>query len=418
MRTRKITLPIAVFLVLLGLVMVIARPRVLHNSADCRNHSEALCRDTAEHTENENRQSPKSNEHSHEHEEVVKLKETTIREFGIEIEQAGGGKIGTHIILPAEIAVNSDKKAHIVPRVPGVVRSVAKNLGDNVRAGEVLAVIHSRELTDFKAAYLAAKEKLTLAQTMFEREKKLWEEKITAEQEYLNAKRDLADAQIGIRSAEQKLHALGFSEDYLKNLPNSPEESFIVYEITAPIDGTIVEKHITLGEVLKDDSEPFIIADLRDVWVNVTIHQKNLHRVKQGQKAVIAAEHIKDQGVVGYVGSIVDENTRTSLARIILPNEQGQWHPGTFATARIYVEEADCAIVVPKDSVVTLENRSVVFIPTGEGFEAQTVQLGRINDEYAEITAGLEPGRKYVARGAFTIKSEMTKSAGSPCGGH
>ena len=233
-----------------------------------------------EHADEDTHANESGHTDEHGHEVIVKLKDTAIKEFGIEIAEAKAGKIGMHTTLPAEITLNADAVAHIVPRLGGVVRSVSKNLGDKVQAGEVLAVIHSRELADYKAGYLGAKEKLTLAQTMFEREKSLWEKKITAEQEYLNAKRDVADAQIEMRSAEQKLHALGFSQEYLKNLPNQPEESFIVYEIVAPIDGTIIEKHITLGEMLKDDSEPFVVADLSNVWVKVNVHQKDLPKVK------------------------------------------------------------------------------------------------------------------------------------------
>ena len=152
----------------------------------------------------------------HGHEVIIKLKDTAIKEFGIEIAQAQGGKIGMHTTLPAEITLNSDAVAHIVPRLGGVVRSVSKNLGDKVKAGEVLAVIHSRELADYRAGYLGAREKLTLAQTMFEREKNLWEKKITAEQEYLNAKRDLADAQIEMRSPSRNSMPWDFQKIILK----------------------------------------------------------------------------------------------------------------------------------------------------------------------------------------------------------
>ena len=323
-----------------------------------------------------------------------------------------------HTTLPAEISLNSDTVAHIVPRLSGVVRSVHKNLGDKVQAGDVLAVISSRELADCKASYLGATEKLNLAQTMFEREKSLWEKKITAEQDYLNAKRDLADAKIEIRSAEQKLHALGFSEDYLKNLPNQPDESFIIFEIKAPISGTIIEKHVTLGEMLKDDSETFVVADLSNVWVKVNVHQKDLPKVKCNQKAVVKTDHTKAEGVVSYISSVLDENTRTALARIVVPNPDGMWRPGTFATASIYVDQIDCDIVVPKDAIVSMEGKSFIFVPEDDGFMPKEVQPGQINGEYAEVVSGLEPGQKYVAKGAFTLKSELTKSNEDPCGGH
>jgi cobalt-zinc-cadmium efflux system membrane fusion protein len=348
---------------------------------------------------------------------IVKLKDTAIKDFGIETAQAQGGTIGTHTTLPAEITLNADAVAHIVPRVPGVVRSVSKNLGDKVLAGDVLAVIHSRELSDYKAGYLGAKEKLTLVQAMFDREKNLWEKKITAEQEYLNAKRDLADAQIEIRSARQKLHALGFSQAYLGNLSNQPDESFIVYEVITPIAGTIIEKHITRGEMLKDDSEPFVVADLSNVWVKVNVHQKDLPTVRCGQKAVIKTEHNQGEGVVSYVSSVLEENTRTALARIVLPNEDGKWRPGTFATASIYIDRVDCKVVVSQEAIVTMEGNPFVFIVKEDGFSPREVQLGKTNGEFAEIVSGLEPGQKYAAKGAFTLKSEIIKSNVDPCGG-
>lgn len=351
------------------------------------------------------------------HEVIVKLKDTAIKDFGIETAQAQGGTIETHTTLPAEITLNADTVAHIVPRVPGVVRSVSKNLGDKVLAGDVLAVIHSRELSDYKAGYLGAKEKLTLAQAMFDREKNLWEKKITAEQEYLNARRELADAQIEMRSAKQKLHALGFSQAYLENLSNQPDESFIIYEVITPIAGTIIEKHITRGEMLKDDSEPFVVADLSNVWVKVNVHQKDLPTVRCGQKAVVKAEHSQGEGIVSYVSSVLEENTRTALARIVLPNEDGKWRPGTFATASIYVDRVDCKVVVPQEAIVTMEGNPFVFIVKEDGFAPQEVRLGKINSEFAEIISGLELGQKYAAKGAFTLKSELIKSNVDPCGG-
>ncbi|OPZ97290.1 MAG: Cobalt-zinc-cadmium resistance protein CzcB [Planctomycetes bacterium ADurb.Bin412] len=253
---------------------------------------------------------------------------------------------------------------------------------------------------------------------MYEREKTLWEKKIAAEQDYLKAAGEAADARIALRLAEQKLHALGFSQEYLDKLPQDPEESYIIYEIVAPIEGTIIEKHITRGEVFQEDSQPFVIADLSDVWVNVNIHQKDLPYVKTGQQAVLKTDHELGEGVVSYVSPVVHENTRTALARIILPNDSGRWRPGSFAMADICIEEVDGKVVVPREAVVAHEDMSLVFVPAEEGFLPQPVEPGRGNEEWVEIVSGLEPGQNYVARGAFTLKSEMVKSTEDPCGGH
>lgn len=84
----------------------------------------------------------------------------------------------------------------------------------------------------------------------------------------------------------------------------------------------------------------------------------------------------------------------------------------------ILVQEFDCGVVVAKESVATLEGQTVVFVPTEDGYKAQPVGLGRTNSESVEIVSGLEQGQSYVAKGAFTLKSEMNKSTGDPCGGH
>ncbi len=154
---------------------------------------------------------------------TVQLTEEELREFGIEVGKAGKGKLQIEVILPGEIVPNADELAHVVPRVTGIAREVKKKLGDPVRTGEVMAVIESRELADVKAGYLAGLERVKLAQANFEREEKLWKEKVSSEQDYLDAKQAFAEAQIQLRTAEQKLHALGFSEEYLKTLPNLPD---------------------------------------------------------------------------------------------------------------------------------------------------------------------------------------------------
>jgi membrane fusion protein, heavy metal efflux system len=341
---------------------------------------------------------------------VVRLDEAVMKESGVETGIAGSGKLQVHDTLSGEIAFNSDKLAHIVPRVPGVVREVHKNLGDKVKAGEVLAVIESRDLADAKATYLAAAERLTLAQTNFTREESLWQKKITAEKEYLECKQAMAEARIALRSAEQKLHALGFTEQYLKGLSAHPEDSFTLYEITAPLDGTVVEKHIVLGEVLKEDSDPFVIADLTSVWVDLKVHQQDLSHIQPGQTVVIkGGPDLQAEGTLTFVSNIVAETSRMAIARLVIPNTEGRWRPGLFVTGRVMIDEVSANLVVPKDALVRMDGQTCVFVQTDKGFVPQAVTVGRSNDSHVEITAGLNTGQIYVTRGAYTLKSELNK---------
>jgi cobalt-zinc-cadmium efflux system membrane fusion protein len=346
-----------------------------------------------------------------ESEKLVRLDEAVMKESGIEIATAAPGKLQVHDTLSGEIAFNSDRLAHIVPRVPGVVREVRKNLGDTVRAGEVLAVLESRDLADAKATYLAAVARLALAQANFTREESLRQGKITAEKDYLESKQGLAEAQIGLRSAEQKLRALGFAEEDLQALPSHADALFTHYEITAPLDGTVVEKHIVLGEVLKEDSNPcFTIADLTSVWVDLKVHQQDLSHIRPGQTAVVkGGEDLQTEGTIAFVSNIVSETSRMAFTRMTIPNPEGRWRPGLFVTGRIVIDEVSANVVVPKDALVRLDGQTCVFLQTDRGFVPQTVIVGRSNDSSVEITAGLDVGQQYVTRGAYTLKSELNK---------
>ncbi len=347
-----------------------------------------------------------------EEEQVVRLSDAEIKEFGIEIQVAGPGRIDQYIELPGEIVLNADRLAHVPPRLSGIVREVFKSLGDYVETGETLAVIESRDLADAKSEFLAARARLALAQASLEREEMLWKKKISAEKDYLEAKRALTEAEIAIKSAEQKLHALGFS-DLVKKLKDHPDPSFTYFEIRAPFSGTIIEKHITLGETLEMDTAAFTIADLSTVWVDINVYQKDLAEVRQGQTAVIEIGHgfPSVSGKIIWVGPLVGEMTRTAKARMILPNPKGELRPGQFVTAKVAVASIPVEVRVPKNALQTIDGRTLIFVQTDEGFEPRPVETKRTSHDYVEIVSGLLPGQAYVSRGAFTLKAQLSKGA-------
>lgn len=362
----------------------------------------------------------KKDEHGsdeHEEEQVVHLTETEMKQFGIEVAIARPGNLENELSLPGEVAVNADRLTHIVPRIPGVVKEVRKRLGDTVKKGEIMAVIESRELADSKAEYLAAVERVKLAQSRYDRERRLWSKKISAEQEYLDAKQALAEQRIALRTAEQKLYALGLSTRHVKELPTHSERSLTRYEITAPFDSTVIEKHISMGELLKDESEPFAVADLSSVWVNLNIYQKDIGRVRQGQRVLINLGQGGNEtvGKIDYVEPIVKGDTRTAIARVIVPNPDGIWHPGMFVTARVLTDDARAPVVVSPAAVQSLGEQKVVFVKTEDGFEPRHIRTGRANESGIEVVSGLSPGEIYANKGTLTLKAQLSKSE---FGGH
>jgi len=351
-------------------------------------------------------------EHGHDEEPVVRLSEARQRELGIEVAVAEPGRLEHHLALSGTIALNTDRLVHLVPRIPSMVRDVRKNLGDTVQAGEVVAVIDSRELAEAKAAYLAAGERHTLADDTFQREKDLWEKKISPAEDYINAKQALAEARIERRLAKQKLLALGVSEDALQRLATQSDTSFTRYGVVAPFAGTVIEKHLTVGEIVKDDTEVFSIAALEMVWVNLNVSPSDLPLVKQGQRVHISAGAglPEAEGKVSYIGATVSEETRTVLVRVELPNPDGNLRPGLFVTATLAAGEVPAAVMIPQSAIQIIEGKSSVFVQTPEGFAPRAITLGQSNDTHVEVTGGLAAGERYAATETFLLKADLAKS--------
>lgn len=272
-------------------------------------------------------------------EEIVRLDEEELEEFGIELAIAGQGKLQIHTDLTGEIVVDPNRLAHIVPRFPGVVREIHKKIGDRVKKGEVIAVIESNE-------------------------------------------------------------------------------SLSPYKVRSLIDGTVIELHMTKGELIEDQGHSVIVADLSHVWCNLSVYQKDLPYIHVGKPVTITAGHLipEERGEISYVSPVVDEETRTATARVILPNPDGLWKPGLFVEGRLAIEEVNSDVVVPKTAIETLKGQEVVFVQTEDGFAPRTVVLGRSDETHVEIVGGLEPGQRYVARNGFTLKAELEKGAFG--GGH
>lgn len=337
----------------------------------------------------------------------VTMTDQQIKQNGVEIQAAGPMRIKSVLQLIGEIRFNEDRMVHVVPRLSGIVESVSANAGDRVRKGQVLAVIASQTLADQRSELLAAQKRLGLARTTFERERKLWQEKISAEQDYLQARNVMQEAEITLQSAQQKLASIGGGTSASGNLTR--------YEIRSPIDGTVTEKRIAIGESLKDDTNIFIVADLSTVWAELTVHAKDLNAVKVGQKATVKASafDFNDTGTLSYVGALVGEQTRTAKARVVLPNPKGTWRPGLPVNVELLAGEIEVPLAVSVEAIQTMKEQPTVFGRYGDSFEARPLQLGRSDGKFTEVVKGLNPGERYAARNSFLIKAELGKAGAS-----
>ncbi len=338
-----------------------------------------------------------------EKESRITMTDVQLKQSGVGIATAGPARIGSAVKLIGEIRLNEDRAVHIVPRLAGLVESVSASAGDRVRKDQVLAVISSQSLADQRSELLAAQKRLAMARTTLERERKLWEEKISAQQDYQQARQAESEAEIAMQSAKQKLVSLRAGSASGGNLTR--------YEIRSPIDGIVTAKDISVGEVLKDDSSIFTVADLATVWAEMTIYAKDLNAVKVGQKAIVKAIAFDSQstGAISYVGSLVGEETRAATARIVLPNPDGVWRPGLPVNIDLIAGEVDVPVVIASEAVQTLDDKPTVFVREGDQFEPRPVQLGRSDDKWSEVIAGLKVGEQYVTKNSFILKAEIGK---------
>jgi cobalt-zinc-cadmium efflux system membrane fusion protein len=340
----------------------------------------------------------------------VALSDQQIAETGISLQTARPAHIVSVVTLPGEIRFNEDKTSHVVPRLAGVVESISANLGQQVKKGQVIAVIASTALSEQRSELLSAQQRLELARATFAREKHLWEDKISAEQDYLQARQAMREMEIAVHNAQQKLIALGASPTVSVN-----SGALNRYEIRAPFDGMVVEKHIALGEAVKEDASIFTITDLSSVWAEINVSAKDLNVAQVGKRVIIKATAFDSSatGTLSYVGALMGEQTRTATARVTLDNPQMAWRPGLFITVDLPAKESDVPVAVASDAIQMVKNQATVFIRVQGGFIAQPVTTGLSDGKVTEIVAGLMPGTEYAVNGSFIIKSEQGKAGAS-----
>ncbi len=334
----------------------------------------------------------------------VAMSDAQVKAAGIALDTTSASAIRSSLQLPGEIRFNEDRTAHVVPRVAGVVESVSANLGQEVKRGQVLAVISSATVSEQRSELRTAQQRLALARTTYEREKKLWEQKISPEQDVLQAQQVMREAEIAVANATQKLGAVG---------AGTSAGTLGRYELRAPFNGMVVEKHLALGESVKEDANVFTISDLSTVWAEMSIGAKDLPQVRVGEKVTVrsTAFDAAVAGTVSYVGALIGEQTRTAKARVTLANPKLIWRPGLFVNVEVLGSETSAPVTVSTDAIQSLNDKPVVFLKVAGGFVPQPVQLGRADGKRVEILSGLRPGAQYAAAGSFVVKSEHGKGS-------
>lgn len=192
-------------------------------------------------------------------------------------------------------------------------------------------------------------------------------------------------------------------------------QSLSVYEMRAPISGTVIDRQISLGEYASEQKPAFIVADVSTVWVDLSVYRRDLPRVRIGDKILIdVADGGKPiEASLSYISPVGSSDTQSALARAVVPNDALRLRTGLFVSARLILSAKPVPLAVRASAIQTVENRSVVFVRNGDKFEARDVELGDRDAENVEVVFGLLDGDRYAAANSFVVKAELGKGSAS-----
>lgn len=340
---------------------------------------------------------------------IVTLDSAALRLAGIELLTATPSA-GDALIANGTITYDANHVSVISSRAEGRVLSVRADLGQQVAAGQVLALLESSEVGQTRGDLERARVNMDVARRNFEREKRLYEQSITSQKELLDAEGAFRSAEADFNSALAKLRAVGATGGEGAD-----------FGLVSPIAGVVVERNASPGQVVGPSTNLFTVANLRHVWITVDVYEADLSRVRRGAPVVVTPVALAGEtfaGRVTYAGGVVDPASRTFKVRVELENPGLRLRPGMFAQVRITVPPGAAAttgtLTVPEIAIQEINGKQVAFVATASPgqFVARPVTVGpRSSGGLVTLTGGLAAGDRIVGRGAFQLKAEMLKAS-------
>lgn len=346
---------------------------------------------------------------------IVRLTPEEIRRAGIIVETVRRGAFSQYRDFPGTMAPNQRAVADITALVRGRVIDVYADVGQEVAAGQLLAILYSSELGMAQSSYLKAKAKLYVAERAYERAKLLLEEKVIGVAEAQRREGEMLSTRAEAREGHDRLLILGMEEDQIRGLERDQKiRSYVPIE--APFDGRVIARNLTKGEVVETSEKLFVVADLSQVWVLANIPEKDIPFIPPENSPEAQAVEVRlsaypgevFHGRITYIGDVLDPATRTMRLRLELPNSARKLKPEMYATIRVYSAPEQNVLVVPEAAIQRDRDRRFVFVERdGSSFEAQNVKVGESNGEVVKVLDGLREGETIVTHGAFVLKSEL-----------
>lgn len=366
-----------------------------------------------------------------------------VRQAGIELAEVVRRPLDHHFTASAVSAYDPRRVAKLSVRVPGHVWSVQSRVGDKVCKGQILAVVDAEEVGRAKAEFLRAGMDCAFKTRHLARLRAASRNGAISDQIVYEAETALNAAHVACFNSQQKLLNLGLPVNFDEKVSISPEElsrqiQFLgippelvertnprpktanLIPITAPLDGVVTVADLVVGELVGPDRPQFVVADLRHMVVRLSVRKEDSLALKLGQTVRFHGDGVPTEveGRVTWIGTEIDEKTRTVQAWAEVGNESGGetrgiLRAGMFGSAIVTTAVEPDAILVPTTAVQRLETTPLVFVAAADGctFLPRRVRLGTASGTRTQILEGVQPGERVAAEGSFILKSELLKDS-------
>ena len=307
------------------------------------------------------------------------------------------------------VAFNGDRSTQVLAPVSGPITKILVNPGSVVRRGQVLATVTSPDFATAMAAYRKTQSAYRNSQRIADQDEQLFRNDAIPRRELEQAQTEASAALADRDAAVQQMRALGVDDATIVSVRENRATAAPEAVIRAPIDGTVVEKLVTPGQLIQaGTTQCFTIADLSTVWVMANAFESDLRGVAAGEDASITTTALPQpiRGKVIYVGALVDPASKATAVRLLAPNPRGILKRDMLVNVTITSNQGRNGLLIATSAVLRDDqNLPFVYVALPNNhFARRAITIGtRTGDSY-EVTSGLSAGERVVVDGALFLQ--------------
>ncbi|ATG92394.1 efflux RND transporter periplasmic adaptor subunit [Methylomonas koyamae] len=303
---------------------------------------------------------------------------------------------------PGKVVTPADREVLVSSSQPGLVTRLAANVGDTVHKGQVLAQLRSPELVGLQQAFLTATSELHLSGLERSRDQKLLQEGVIAERRWQETQTQHSAKAARADEARQLLLLAGMSAAEIQTLVQSRKLGDSL-QIRAPIDGVVLERMANLGARLDIQAPMYRIADLAELWLEISIPQERLSSVKVGDRVRLEPGDIS--ATISLLGQSVNADNQTVLARAVVDGKPQGLRVGQNVNVQILQPGLPGGFSVPNSALSQNEGRSYVFVRNADGFAVIEVTVNGKQGSDSLISGALAGNEQIAVKGAVALKA-------------